>query len=155
MISLGGIIGAGLFFGSGPIINAVGLAAGLSVGRLYACFWIIVVAVEAQASAPIPNAFFPSIPQWLLALGLMLLLTATNPISAGSFGGFEFWFAMIKVFAIIAFITLGSLSLFGLWLGAELNFSTSPLTAGSRPTGTLSCSPGSSRSSSRSWGRRS
>ena len=130
MICVGGIIGAGLFVGSGAVINAVGPAAVLSylmagfilvlvmrmlgemaiaqpavgsfaeysrislgewAGWLYAYFWIIVVAVEAQAGALILNAFFPSIPQWLLALVLMLLLTATNLISVGSFGEFEFW----------------------------------------------------------------
>jgi len=180
MISLGGIIGAGLFVGSGAVISAVGPAAvlsylmaglilvlvmrmlgemataqpvvgsfaeysrialgdwaGFSVGWLYAYFWIIVVAVEAQAGALILNAFFPSIPQWLLALVLMLLLTATNLISVGSFGEFEFWFALIKVVAIIAFITLGSLFLFGIWPGAELNFSNLTAHGGFAPNGYL------------------
>jgi GABA permease len=42
---------------------SLGEWAGFSVGWLYAYFWIIVVAVEAQAGALILNAFLPSIPQ--------------------------------------------------------------------------------------------
>ena len=39
----------------------------------------------------------------------MVLMTATNLFSVQSYGEFEFWFAGIKVFAIIAFIVLGTL----------------------------------------------
>ncbi len=37
----------------------------------------------------------------------MILLTLTNMLSVKSYGEFEFWFASIKVAAIIAFICLG------------------------------------------------
>src|SRR3712207_5234904 len=54
-------------------------------------------------------------PLWLLSLGLMLLMTATNLVSVSSYGEFEYWFAGIKVFAIIAFLVLGTLFVIGLW----------------------------------------
>ena len=44
------------------------------------------------------------LPVWQIGLVLMLLLTATNLLSTRSYGEFEFWFASIKVAAIVVFI---------------------------------------------------
>ena len=150
MISLGGVIGAGLFVGSGAVMNETGpaailsyLAAGLlvvlvmrmlgemavanprvgsfmeycrealgdwagfAVGWLYWYFWAIVLAVEAVAGAEILQNWLPGIPIWVMSLVLMTALTATNLWSVRSFGEFEFWFASIKVAAIIVFIAIG------------------------------------------------
>jgi L-asparagine transporter-like permease len=43
---------------------------------------------------------------WQLGLALMVVLTATNLLSTRSYGEFEFWFASIKVAAIVAFIAI-------------------------------------------------
>ena len=165
MIALGGVIGAGLFVGSGVVIAKTGPAsfltyalcgvlivlvmrmlgematanpstgsfsdyarralggwAGFSVGWLYWYFWVIVVGFEAVAGAKILQYWFDA-PLWLLSLGLMVLMTATNLFSVKSFGEFEFWFAGIKVFAIIAFIVLGGLFVFGIWPHKSMDFS--------------------------------
>jgi GABA permease len=149
MISLGGVIGAGLFVGSGAVINQTGpaavlsyLAAGLlvvlvmrmlgemavahpstgsfadyagealgswarfTVGWLYWYFWVIVLAVEAAAGAAIIQEWLPGVPIWASSLVLMIALTATNLVSVKAFGEFEFWFASIKVVAIVAFIAI-------------------------------------------------
>ena len=45
----------------------------------------------------------------------MVLMTATNLFSVSSYGEFEFWFAGIKVAAIVLFLLLGSMYAFGLW----------------------------------------
>src|SRR5258705_8744096 len=50
-------------------------------------------------------------------------MTATNLFSVSSFGEFEFWFAGIKVAAIIVFIALGSLFVLGLWPHKSMDFS--------------------------------
>lgn len=50
-------------------------------------------------------------------------MTATNLFSVSSFGEFEFWFAGIKVAAIIAFLVLGTIYVIGLWPDKELDFS--------------------------------
>ena len=53
--------------------------------------------------------------------GRHLLLTVTNLISVGNYGEFEFWFALIKVVAIIAFIGIGVAAIFGLIPDSEVS----------------------------------
>ncbi len=122
MIAIGGVIGAGLFVGSGVVIadtgpaaflgyaltgvlivlvmrmlgemaaahpstgsfsdyarRAMGGWAGFSVGWLYWYFWVIVVGFEAVAGAKILTYWIDA-PLWLLSLGLMVLMTATQSL---------------------------------------------------------------------------
>ena len=88
--------------------DALGHWAGFSVGWLYWYFWVIVVGFEAIAGAKIVQ-YWIDIPLWLSALVFMVLMTATNLFSVKSYGEFEFWFAGIKVAAILAFIAIGAL----------------------------------------------
>lgn len=157
MIAIAGVIGAGLFVGSGAAIQqagpgillaymaagivvilvmrmlgemaaanpetgsfstyadkALGRWAGFSIGWLYAWFWIIVLGIEATAGAAIMHRWVPGIDQWVWALILMVLLTLTNLGSVKSYGEFEFWFASIKVAAIVLFLVFGVAAILGL-----------------------------------------
>ncbi|MFJ3466259.1 amino acid permease [Pseudomonas sp. NPDC090201] len=156
MLSIAGIIGAGLFVGSGHAIAAAGPAtilayifsgllvvlvmrmlgemavarpdtgsfstyadqaigrwAGFTIGWLYWWFWVLVIPIEALAAGHVLNAWFPAVDAWLFALLSIVALMATNLFSVAKYGEFEFWFAMIKVTAIIAFIGLGFAVLMG------------------------------------------
>ena len=162
MIAIAGVIGAGLFVGSGAAIQQAGpgilvayLAAGLvvilvmrmlgemaaanpetgsfstyadkalgrwagfSIGWLYAWFWIIVLGIEATAGAAIMHRWVPGVDQWIWALVLMVLLTLTNLGSVKSYGEFEFWFASIKVAAIVIFLLAGIAAILGLMPGVS------------------------------------
>jgi GABA permease len=102
--------------------NALGDWAGFSVGWLYWYFWVIVVGFEAVAGAKV-LLYWTDAPLWLLSLILMVLMTATNLFSVSSYGEFEYWFAGIKVAAIVLFLVLGSLFVLGLWPGHSMDFS--------------------------------
>ncbi|MBK0377038.1 MULTISPECIES: amino acid permease [Streptomyces] len=99
--------------------QALGRWAGFSIGWLYWFFWVVVLAVEATAGAKILENWIPGVPQWAWALIVMVVLTATNLVSVGSYGEFEFWFAGIKVVAIAAFVVVGLLAVFGLLPGSD------------------------------------
>ncbi|MFF1923339.1 amino acid permease [Streptomyces sp. NPDC058221] len=99
--------------------HALGRWAGFSIGWLYWFFWVVVLAVEATAGAKILENWVPGVPQWAWALIVMLALTATNLVSVGSYGEFEFWFAGIKVVAIGAFVIVGLLAVFGVLPGSD------------------------------------
>lgn len=157
MISIAGIIGAGLFIGSsnaiataGPAIlisyamtgllvllvmrmlgemaianpnsgsfstyasQAIGPWAGFTIGWLYWWFWVLVIPLEANAAAAILHAWFPAVDLWAFSLLITLALTVTNLFSVKNYGEFEFWFALLKVLAIIAFIVVGCVAMFGL-----------------------------------------
>jgi len=146
MISIGGIIGAGLFVGSSSGIATVGPAivisyliagtvilmvmrmlgemaaaypetgaftefarqglghwAGFAAGWLYWYFWIMVVCIEALAGASLLHSWI-ALPVWAWGLVLLAMMVGTNLWSTKSYGEFEFWFASIKVVAIVAFI---------------------------------------------------
>ena len=184
MIAMGGVIGAGLFVGSGTVINdtgpgtfltygvtgvliilvmrmlaemavanpstgsfadyarkALGPWAGFSVGWLYWYFWVIVVGFEAVAGAKIIQ-YWVDVPIWTSALVLMVLMTATNLFSVASFGRFEYWFAGIKVAAIIFFIVCGSLFVFGVWPDKDLDFSNLWSHGGLLPNGATALTAG-------------
>lgn len=164
MLSLAGVIGAGLFIGSGHAIAAAGPAvlisyimagglvvlimrmlgemavaspdtgsfstyatraigpwAGFTIGWLYWWFWVLVIPWEAVAVSSILNAWFPGANASVLAVAFIGLLTISNLYSVAKYGEFEFWFALLKVIAIIAFIALCAIVLLGGIPGKEVN----------------------------------
>ncbi len=66
------------------------------------------IGAEMVASATYMRFWFPGVPAIVWVLIFSLLLLATNLLSVHSYGRFEFWFAMIKVAVIAAFIVAGS-----------------------------------------------
>src|SRR6478735_3524964 len=156
MLGLGGVIGAGLFVGSGAGISVAGPAivvsyliagalamlvmrmlgemsaampasgafsvhaeralgrwAGFSVGWLYWFLLVVVLAVEATAAAQIAHGWVPAVDQWLWVLLFMVVFTVANLTAVKNFGEFEFWFAALKVGAIVVFLVLGLLAVLG------------------------------------------
>jgi amino acid transporter, AAT family len=59
--------------------------------------------------------YFPGTPVWLWSLGFAFVLLYFNSRSVHNFGSIEYWFALVKVVAIVLFIVLGAATIFGLW----------------------------------------
>ncbi|MDJ1132026.1 amino acid permease [Streptomyces iconiensis] len=114
--------------------SAIGPWAGFTIGWLYWYYYVIIVAVEAVAGAAILHNWL-DVPLWVLAMGLMAVMTATNLFSVKSFGEFEFWFSSVKVAAIVAFLIVGGLHVFGAWPGSSLDFSHLTSHGGFAPNG--------------------
>lgn len=90
----------------------LGSLAGYLVGWGYWFYWVIVGVAEVTAVGIYMGIWFPDIPQWIWALGSLACMGALNFIAVRLFGEFEFWFALIKVVAIIAMIAIGSSVIF-------------------------------------------
>jgi amino acid transporter, AAT family len=81
--------------------------AGFSVRATYALVQIIAIGAEVTAVAIYFAFWFPSVPQWMWVVAVSICLVAVNTLQVGRFGEFEYWFALIKVVAIVGFIVLG------------------------------------------------
>lgn len=79
--------------------------AGFTTGWLYWYFWAVTVGIEAIIGAKILQNWV-ALEVWELGGILMIAMAAVNLMSTKSFGEFEFWFASIKVAAIVAFIII-------------------------------------------------
>ncbi len=63
--------------------------------------YTVVCMVELTAVTFFLDYWIPGLPHWLICLGLLLVFTMVQLISVRLFGEFEFWFAGIKIAAII------------------------------------------------------
>jgi amino acid transporter, AAT family len=90
--------------------------AGFVVRYTYWISQVIAIGGEAVAAGLYMTFWFPEVPVWMWSLGFCLVLLYFNSRSVNNFGTVEFWFALIKVTAIVLFIILGAVSIFGLGL---------------------------------------
>jgi amino acid transporter, AAT family len=86
---------------------------GFVVRYTYWACQCIAIGGEATAVAIYCRWWFPQVQPWLWIVLFSLLLVGVNASEVGNFGNFEYWFAMIKVAAITAFILFGAVALFG------------------------------------------
>jgi amino acid transporter, AAT family len=80
---------------------------GFAVRATYAFVQILAIGAEVTAVAIYFAFWFPTVPPWLWVVGIAAALVAINTAHVGVFGELEYWFALIKVVAILAFIAVG------------------------------------------------
>jgi len=81
--------------------------AGFSVRATYGLVQMIAIGAEVTAVAIYFGFWFPSVPIWIWVATVSAGLVFLNSLQVGNFGEFEYWFAMIKVVAILLFIAAG------------------------------------------------
>lgn len=158
MISLGGVIGTGLFLSSGYTIHQagplgailayligsvlvycvmlslgelsvampyagsfhlyarrfIGPGTAFTIAILYWLNWAVALASEFTAAGLLMQRWFPHSPAWVWSALFIAVVFTLNILSVRLYGESEFWFASIKVVAIIAFIAIGLLAIFGI-----------------------------------------
>jgi len=87
--------------------------AGFSVRATYGAAQITAIGAEVTAAGIYMSYWFPNIPQWIWVVLVSAALVALNAMQVNRLGEFEYWFAMIKVTAIVAFIAIGVFLIFG------------------------------------------
>ena len=88
--------------------------AGFAVRYTYWLCLVMVVGLEVVAAAIYCAFWFHTVPAGAWILGFSVLLVFVNTLSIEDFGTIEYWFAMIKVATILAFLLLGAMLLFGI-----------------------------------------
>src|SRR5215467_11434862 len=86
--------------------------AGFCVRATYGAAQIIAIGAEVTAAGIYISYWFPNVPQWIWVVILSAALVSLNAMQVNRLGEFEYWFDMIKVAAIIAFIAVGVFLLF-------------------------------------------
>jgi amino acid transporter, AAT family len=88
--------------------------AGFSVRATYGVAQIVAIGAEVTAAGIYIAYWFPNVPQWIWVVLVSAALVALNAMQVNRLGEFEYWFAMIKVAAILAFIVVGLSLIFGI-----------------------------------------
>ncbi|MDR7001255.1 amino acid permease [Neobacillus niacini] len=158
MLSLGGVIGTGLFLNAGYTIHQAGVggsligylfggiilylvmvclgelavympvtgsfqtyatkfinpSAGFSLGWMYFIGSATTAGVEFTAAGILMKRWFPDISVWIWCAIFIALLFLLNALTTKGFAEAEYWFAGIKVVAVIFFIIIGLGAIFGI-----------------------------------------
>ncbi len=82
------------------------------MGRLYdrVALWVVLIIVsglEVTGAAKFFVGWFPGLPQWVVALVIVVVIGGINLLAAGQYGEIEAWLSMVKIVAIIAFLCVG------------------------------------------------
>ncbi len=121
-----------------------GEKAAFASGWFYWINWAMTTIVDITAAAIYMNFFgryvpwIGAVPQWAWALIALVVVLSLNLVSVKVFGEMEFWFALIKVAALVAFLVLGIwFVIFGTPTGAPTGFSLIADNGGIFPSGIM------------------
>ncbi len=81
---------------------------GFLAGWNYWFLYILVSMAELSVIGIYIQVWFPEIPLWVSSLTVLIIITIINLFSIRIYGEFEFWFALVKVLAIMLLIALGA-----------------------------------------------
>lgn len=96
----------------------LGPLAGYITGWNYWFLWVVTCMAEITAVGVYMKMWYPDTAPWIWALAALVIMTLVNLIAVKAYGEFEFWFALIKIIAILAMIFVGlGVILFGLGNG--------------------------------------
>lgn len=87
--------------------DLLGPMAGFFTGWTYWLCWVVVAVADVSAITSYTQFWYPDVPLWLPGTVAALLVILLNGLSVKWFGETEFWFAMIKIVAIIGLIVTG------------------------------------------------
>ncbi|MDR6711962.1 D-serine/D-alanine/glycine transporter [Pseudomonas hunanensis] len=87
--------------------DLLGPWAGYFTGWTYWFCWVVTGIADVVAIAAYSQFWFPDLPQWIPALSCVALLLALNLVTVKMFGELEFWFALIKIVAILGLVVTG------------------------------------------------
>lgn len=77
-------------------------------GWTYWFCWISLAMADLTAAGLYIQYWFPNIAQWVPSLIVLIVLLIMNLTTVKLFGEMEFWFALIKIVAILALIIIGT-----------------------------------------------
>ncbi len=119
----------------------LGEKAAYVAGWMYFLNWAMTTIVDSTAIATYARfwGLFDVFPQWLIALVALALVFGMNMVSVALFGEFEFWAALVKVVALLAFLVAGTIFLAGRYQidGHSTGFSVITNHGGLFPVGVL------------------
>ncbi len=87
--------------------DLIGPWAGYATGWTYWLCWIVTGVADMVAITGYVQFWWPGVPIWLPVLATAVLLFSLNALTVKAFGETEFWFALIKIVAIVALILVG------------------------------------------------
>lgn len=84
----------------------LGPRAAFFLGWSYWLSWSVAVVGDAVVVGGFFQYWFPGVPAWMPAVGMLLTLFALNVLTVRLFGEVEFWFAIIKIVAVVTLISV-------------------------------------------------
>jgi aromatic amino acid transport protein AroP len=81
--------------------------AGFAAGWNYWVLYVLVSMAELSAVGVYIQYWWPAVPTWLSALGCFIVINGIGLANVRAFGETEFWFAIVKVAAVVAMIVYG------------------------------------------------
>ncbi|WP_039050486.1 amino acid permease [Comamonas thiooxydans] len=86
----------------------IGHWAGYFISWSYWMTWVVVAIADCIVIAGYLRFWFPDLPAWIPAFSVLGILLVLNLVAVKIFGEMEFWFALIKVVAIVILIAAGA-----------------------------------------------
>lgn len=91
----------------------LGRGVGFVTGWMWWFFWTATVMSELAAIGKLIAFWFPHFPAWIPGFVALILFTVSNLLAVKVFGEVEYWFAILKVFAVALFMVFGLLIMLG------------------------------------------